>query len=143
GDRLGLELVRGDDRLSEEKLMTVFEASFRPATDEEIRDAFAAGGGSIGPVGVNVEVIADEMLRTGQFVAGANRDGFHLRGVEAGRDYEPRFADIRATREDDRCPECGGRLNVQTAIELGHIFKLGTRYSAPLGATFLDEDGSE
>jgi prolyl-tRNA synthetase len=138
-----LALVRGDDRLSEEKLMGELQSDFRPATDEEIREAFGAGGGSLGPIGFEGRVIADETLRTGQFVAGANRDGWHLRGVEAGRDYEAEFADIRTTKEDDACPHCGGRLIVQTAIELGHIFKLGTRYSAPLGATFLDEDGTE
>jgi prolyl-tRNA synthetase len=142
GERLVLALVRGDDRLSEEKLETIFEASFRPATDEEIQQAFGAGGGSIGPLGTEVEVIADEALRSGQFVAGGNRDGWHFRGVEAGRDYEPRFADIRQAREGDTCPECGGRLIVQTAIELGHIFKLGTFHSIALDATFLDEDGT-
>jgi prolyl-tRNA synthetase len=88
-------------------------------------------------------VIADETLREGQFVAGANRDGFHLRGVEAGRDYQPEFADLRASAESDTCPSCGGKLRFQTAIEIGHIFKFGSRYSAPLGATFLDEDGKE
>ena len=134
--------MRGDDRLSEEKLETIFEASFRPATDDEIREAFGAGGGSIGPLGVDVEVIADEALREGQFVAGANRDGRHVRGVEAGRDYEPRFADIRQAREGDTCPVCGGRLIVQTAIEIGHIFKLGTFHSVALDATYLDEDGT-
>jgi prolyl-tRNA synthetase len=143
GDRLVLALVRGDDRLSEEKLETLFEASFRPATDEEIRAAFGAGGGSLGPVGAEFEVIADEALREGQFVAGANRDGWHLRGVEAGRDFEPTFADIRQAREGDACPECGGRLVVQPAIEVGHIFKLGTFHSEALGARFLDEDGQE
>ena len=143
-DRLVLALVRGDDRLSEEKLMTFFEASFRPANEEEIQDAFGAGGGSIGPVGVtDVEIVADEALRNGQFVAGANRDGWHLRGVEAGRDYEPRFADIRQANEGDACPECGGRLVVQTAIEVGHIFKLGTFHSDAFGATYVDEDGRE
>ena len=140
---LVLGLVRGDDRLSEAKLVGVLESGFRPATDEEIRAAFGAGGGSLGPVGVTVEVVADEMLREGQFVAGANRDGWHLRGVEAGRDYYPRFADIREARAGDRCPECGGELRFETAIEVGHIFKFGTRYSGPLGATFLDEDGTE
>ncbi len=143
GDRVVLALVRGDDRLSEEKLETIFEASFRLATDDEIQEAFGAGGGSIGPLGVEVEVIADEALREGQFVAGANRDGWHVRGVEAGRDYEPRFADIRQAREGDRCPLCGGRLVVQTAIEIGHIFKLGTFHSLALDATYLDEDGQE
>ena len=143
GDRLVLALVRGDDRLSEEKLETFFEASFRPATDDEIHSAFGAGGGSLGPVGVDVEVIADEILREGQFVAGANRDGWHLRGVEAGRDYQPTFGDIRQARAGDACPECGGQLVVQPAIEVGHIFKLGTSHSEALDATFLDEDGRE
>ncbi|MDQ4019335.1 MAG: proline--tRNA ligase [Actinomycetota bacterium] len=138
---LVLGLVRGDDRLAEGKLMAVLGSDFRPATDDEIRSAFGASGGSLGPVGVSVEVVADEALRDGQFVAGANRDGRHLRGVEAGRDYQPRFADIRKPREGDRCVACGGALHFQTAIEIGHIFKLGTRYSVPLGATFLDELG--
>ncbi|MFO7572538.1 MAG: proline--tRNA ligase, partial [Gaiellaceae bacterium] len=142
GDRLVLALVRGDDRLSEEKLMTHFEAAFRPATDEEIRAAFGAGGGSIGPVGAQVEVVADESLRHGQFVAGANRDGWHTRGVEAGRGYQPTFADIRQARAGDACPVCGGALLVGPAIELGHIFKLGTFHSDALEARFLDEDGT-
>ena len=142
-DRVVLALVRGDDRLSEEKLETHFEASFRPATDEEIREAFGAGGGSLGPVGAKVEVIADEALREGQFVAGANRDGWHLRGVEAGRDFEPTFADIRQAQAGDSCPACGGKLEVQAAVEVGHIFKLGTFHSEALDATFLDEDGTE
>ncbi len=138
-----LALVRGDDRLSEAKLLTVLASPFEPATDEQIRAAFGAGGGSLGPVGVEVEVIADETLREGQFVAGANRDGYHLRGVQAGRDYQPRFTDIREAREGDTCPSCGAALRFQTAIEVGHIFKFGTRYSEPLGAMFLDEDGRE
>ena len=96
--KLVLALVRGDDRLSETKLYDALPGASRPATDEEIRDAFGAGGGSLGPVGFSGEVIADETLREGQFVAGANHDGRHLRGVEAGRDYEPRFADLREPR---------------------------------------------
>ena len=143
GDRLVLALVRGDDRLSEEKLETAFQSAFRPATDEEIHETFGAGGGSIGPVGSKVEVLADEALADRQFVAGANRDGWHLRGVEAGRDYEARFADIRQAQEGDACPDCGGRLVVQTAIEVGHIFKLETFHSKALDATFLDQDGTE
>jgi prolyl-tRNA synthetase len=138
-----LALVRGDDRLSETKLYDALPGTSRPATDEEIRDAFGAGGGSLGPVEFSGEVIADETLREGQFVAGANRDGWHLRGVEAGRDYQPRFADLREPREGDRCPVCGGALMFQTAIEVGHIFNFGSFYSKPLGATFLDEDGQE
>jgi prolyl-tRNA synthetase len=141
--RVVLGLVRGDDRLDEAKLAAVLGAGVRPATEEEIRETFGADPGSLGPVGVAIDVVADETLRDGQFVAGANRTGFHLRGVEAGRDFEPRFADIREVREGDTCPRCGGRLQLQTAIEVGHIFKLGTFYSVPLGARFLDEDGTE
>jgi prolyl-tRNA synthetase len=140
---LVLALVRGDDRLEENKLAAALGAASRPATEDEIRATFGASGGSLGPTGFSGEVIADEALREGQFVAGANRDGFHLRGVEAGRDYTPRFADIRVSTEQDTCPNCGGRLTFQTAIEVGHIFKLDTDYSEPLGATFLDEDGME
>ena len=140
---LVLALVRGDDRLSETKLYDALPGSSRPATDEEIRAAFGAGGGSLGPIGFTGEVIADETLREGQYVAGANRDGWHLRGVQAGRDFEPRFADLREPRDGDRCPACGGALIFRTAIEVGHIFNFGSFYSKPLGATFLDEDGQE
>jgi prolyl-tRNA synthetase len=143
GERPVLALIRGDDRLSEEKLVTALGEAYRPMTDEEIRAVFGAGGGSLGPVGVTIDILADEALREGQFVAGANRDGWHLRGVEAGRDYHPRFADIRQANAGDACPECGGKLIEQPAIELGHIFKLGTFYSVRFGATFLDEDGEE
>jgi prolyl-tRNA synthetase len=138
-----LGLVRGDDRLDEVKMTEALGEAYRPATEEEIRGAFGADAGSIGPVGVAVDVVADEALREGQFVAGANRTGYHLRGVEAGRDFQARFANIREVREGDTCPRCGGRLELRTAIEVGHIFKLGTHYSAPLDATFLDEDGTE
>ena len=140
---LVLALVRGDDRLNEMKLFDALAGASRPATDDEIRAAFGASGGSLGPVGFGGEVVADEVLRAGQFVAGANRDGWHLRGVEAGRDFDPRFADLRETREGDRCPVCGGALQFRTAIEVGHIFNFGSFYSGPLEATFLDEDGRE
>jgi len=138
-----LALLRGDDRLSDSKLLSALGGDSRPSTDEEIHAAFGASGGSLGPVGFKGEVLADEALREGQFVAGANRDGWHLKGVEAGRDYRPHFADIREPREGDRCPDCGGALTFQTAIEVGHIFNFGTKYSLPLGAMFLDEDGRE
>jgi prolyl-tRNA synthetase len=140
---LVLGLIRGDDRLEEAKMLSALGSGFRPATEDEIRSAFGADPGSLGPVGFDGEIVADEALREGQFVAGANRTGWHLRGVEAGRDYEPRFADLRQSTEGDRCPVCGGGLRFETAIEVGHIFKLGTRYSVPLGASFLDEDGQE
>jgi prolyl-tRNA synthetase len=138
-----LAMIRGDDRLEEAKAAGVIGGGARPATAEEIRAALGAEPGSVGPVSAAVEIIADETLRDGQYVVGANRDGRHLRGVQAGRDYEARFGDLRQARETDTCPRCGGALRFQAAIEVGHIFKLGTFYSVPLGATFLDEDGKE
>ena len=138
-----LALVRGDDRLELAKLMGVLRADLRLATDEEIRAAFGADPGSIGPVGFDGEIVADEALREGHFVAGANATGRHLRGVEVGRDFEATLADIRVPQAGDTCVECGGALGFRIAIEIGHIFKLGTRYSEPLGARFLDEDGQE
>jgi prolyl-tRNA synthetase len=138
-----LALVRGDDRLDEAKAAAVLGSSVRPATEEEITQTFKADPGSIGPVAFSGAILADETLREGQFVTGANRTGWHLRGVEHGRDFEARFADIRQAREGDACPKCGGRLRFQVAVEVGHIFKLGTYYSTPLGARFLDEDGQE
>ncbi len=138
-----LALVRGDDRIEPAKLEAALGRPSRPSTDEEIRAAFGASGGSLGPVGFAGEVVADDALREGQFVAGANRDGWHLRGVAAGRDFEPRFADLRESKDGDTCPKCGGALHFETAIEVGHIFKLETRYTKPFDATFLDEEGQE
>jgi prolyl-tRNA synthetase len=138
-----LALVRGDDRIEPAKLEAALGRPSRPSTDDEIRAAFGASGGSLGPVGFAGDVVADDALRDGQFVAGANRDGWHLRGVASGRDFEPRFADLRESKEGDKCPKCGGALHFETAIEVGHIFKLETRFSKPLGATFLDEEGQE
>ena len=138
-----LALVRGDDQLELSKLAAALKSDVRPSTVDEIRTAFGADPGSIGPVGFEGEIVADETLCEGQFVAGANRNGVHLRGVDAGRDFQARFADIRIPMEGDRCVNCGGALRLRTAIEIGHIFKLGTRYSVPLEATYLDEDGAE
>ena len=141
--RVVLGLVRGDDRLEEAKMTAAVGSTFRSATPEEIREAFGADPGSVGPVGFDGEIVADEALRVGQYVVGANRDGFHLLGVEHGRDFEARIADIREPKQGDTCPNCGGHLAFQTAIEVGHVFKLGTHYSAPLGSSFVDEDGVE
>jgi prolyl-tRNA synthetase len=139
-----LSLVRGDDRVEEAKLAAAWGIPLFPATEEQIRETFGASGGSLGPVGLlNVRVIADFALREGQYVIGANRDGFHLRGAQAGRDFSAEFKDIRETAETDTCPTCGGSLRFESSIEVGHIFKLGTKYSEPLNARFLDEDGKE
>jgi prolyl-tRNA synthetase len=142
GGEMRLALVRGDHRVNEIKLQNALQSPFRPATQEEIRASFGAEPGFIGPVGVDTKVIADASLDRGVYVAGANRDGWHLRGVEPGRDFSADFADIRTVEEGDRCP-AGGTIRIEPAIEVANIFKLGTRYSEPLGATFLDDQGAE
>jgi prolyl-tRNA synthetase len=138
-----LVLVRGDHRLNEIKLQHRLGAPARQATEEEIRSTFATPPGFVGPVSARVPVLADEALRgLSGLVAGANEQGRHLRGVEPGRDFEADWGDVRDVVAGDRCPN-GGTIRIEPAIEVGNIFKLGTRYSAPLGARFLDEGGTE
>lgn len=138
-----LALLRGDHLLHERKLARALGEEVRPAHPEEVLATLGAPVGSIGPVGAPVPVLADEALREGLFVAGANREGVHLRGVAAGRDFECRFADLHTVRAGEACAACGGSLAVEPVIEIGNIFKLGTKYSVPLGATYLDERGVE
>ena len=138
-----LVLVRGDHQLNEIKLQNAFKAAARPAQEEEVRDLFGTHPGFIGPVGAKVPVAADLALQNGGgYVAGANEPDKHLRGVEPGRDFEPEWVDVRSVVAGDRAPT-GGTVRIEPAIEVGNIFKLGTRYSVPLGATFLDEHGKE
>lgn len=138
-----LALVRGDHRLNEVKLANALGTTFRSAEAAEIAEAFGAEPGFIGPVGVDLPVLADEALIEGSYVVGANRDGYHLRGIVAGHDFSADFADIRQVEEGEGCPRCGGMLRIEPAIEVGNIFMLGTRYSDALGATYLDEKGAE
>ena len=138
-----LSLVRGDHRLNEIKLQNALGAPVTAAGEAEVREVFGAVPGFIGPVGARVEVVADEALRgLSSLVAGGNEPDIHLRGVEPGRDFEPTWADIRKVEGGDTCPK-GGTIRIEPAIEVGNIFKLGTRYSKPLGATYLDEQGVE
>ncbi len=138
-----LVLVRGDHSLHERKLTRALGEEARAAHPDEVRQHLGAPVGSVGPVGARVAVLADEALREGAYVAGANRDGVHLRGVSAGRDFEARFADLHAVAAGEACPQCGKPLAVETVIEIGNIFKLGTKYSEALGAMYLDEGGKE
>ena len=138
-----LVLVRGDHRLNETKLQNALGAAARPAEEAEVVAAFGSRPGFIGPVGASVRVVSDEALRgLHGLVTGANRDGVHLEGVEPERDFETEWADVRSVEAGDTCPN-GGILRIEPAIEVGNIFKLGTRYSEPLEARYLDESGSE
>ncbi|HVV72861.1 MAG TPA: proline--tRNA ligase, partial [Verrucomicrobiae bacterium] len=142
-----LILLRGDDQLNEAKLAgTLGTAAFRPATPEEILEALGAHPGSLGAVGVSRHpVYADERLRgAAEMTTGANEDGFHLRHVAIDRDIQvTRWDDLRTVRPGEACPKCGKPLAVQRAIEVGHVFKLGTKYSVALNALFLDESGKQ
>jgi prolyl-tRNA synthetase len=140
GRGLVLVLVRGDHRVNEIKLANALGATFRPARDEEIRDRIGPPG-FIGPVGANVHVLLDEAVGDGGYVVGANETDHHLRGVEPGRDFAFERGDVRSVEAGDTVD--GHEITIEPAIEVGNIFKLGTRFSRPLGATFLDESGTE
>jgi prolyl-tRNA synthetase len=138
-----LVLVRGDHRLNEIKLRNHLHAPFKLANDEEIEHEFETHPGFMGPVGAKAPILADEALRGMRgLVTGANEVDRHLRGVDPGRDFEPEYADIRTVEPGDTDPT-GATIRIEPAIEIGNIFKLGTRYSEPLGATYLDEGGEE
>ena len=139
-------VVRGDMEVNETKLANLVKASeLRPATDEEIQ-ASGAAPGYASPVGISgVRVVVDDLVpRSPNLVAGANEPGYHLRNVNYGRDFTAGIvADIAAAREGDGCPVCGKPMRLVRGVEVGNIFKLGTRYSDALDCTFLDEQGSQ
>ncbi len=141
GRGLMLALLRGDHRLNEIKLRNALGADFRPARHEEI-EAELGPVGFAGPVGATVPVVKDAAIRGESYVTGANRSDAHLRGVRPGRDFAFEEMDIRTVEIGDTAPG-GGAIEIEPAIEVGNIFKLGTRYSEPLGATYLDEQGTE
>ena len=139
-----LLLVRGDYEVNEEKITKLVGNDYGPASAEEIKKYFGAEPGFIGPVGIkNMAVYADELLRNTQgMITGANRDGYHIRGLNLARDVKiTDFANLRNTKIGDHCIKCDGDIAIHMALELGHIFKLGTKYSVSLGANFLDEKG--
>jgi len=138
-----LALVRGDHNLHERKLARALGEEFRAARPDEVRSTLGAPVGSVGPLGARIPVLADEVLAEGAYVVGANREGFHVRNVVPGRDFECRFVDLHTVVAGEACVQCGKPLAVERVIEIGNIFKLGTRYSTALGAMFLDEHGKE
>ena len=137
-----LALVRGDRQLRERKLQRAIGA-FRPAHRDEVVEAAGVEPGFVGPVGLGLRIIADESLRTGCYVTGANKPDMHLRGVVPGRDFQAEFIDLQEAAAGDGCGKCGAALGVERVIEVGNIFKLGTKYSVDLRAVYLDEQGQE
>jgi prolyl-tRNA synthetase len=139
GRGLVLVLVRGDHRVNEIKLANALGAPFRAAHEDEVRERIGPPG-YIGPVGADVPVLLDDAVADGGYVVGANEPDHHLRGVEPGRDFAFERADVRTVEPGDTVD--GHPITIEPAIEVGNIFKLGTRYSEPLGATYLDEQGA-
>ena len=138
-------LVRGDHSLNEVKVgkLAGLDGALRFANEAEVRTAAGCGAGSIGPVGLKARVVADRAVAAmADWVCGANEDGFHLTGVNWGRDLpEPEVADIRNAEAGDPSPDGKGTLEIARGIEVGHIFQLGNKYSSAMGATYLDESG--
>ena len=147
-----LALLRGDHQLHETKLADSLGATaVRPAHPEEIRELLGASAGSLGGVGARekakgARIIADQALKGRRnMTTGANKDEHHLRGVDVEHDIKPdQWVDLRTVQSGERCPNCeAGTLEVAKSLEIGHIFKLGTKYSASMGATVLTQDGKE
>ena len=138
-------LLVGNDQLNEVKLKNHLGADFfEVASEEDVRQLLGAGFGSLGPVNLpeDVTIIADRRVQDlSNAVAGANEDGYHLTGVNPGRDFSPEYVDIREVREGEISPDGQGILKFARGIEIGHIFKLGTRYSDSMNANVLDENG--
>jgi prolyl-tRNA synthetase len=137
-----LALVRGDHELHEKKLIRII-GPHRPAQKDEVKDLLGVEAGFIGPMNHTIRIIADACLQEGVYVSGANRPHFHAKGIMPGRDFNAEWHDIQTTKEGDLCAKCHAPLKVEPAIEVGNIFKLGTKYSVPLKAVYLDENGKE
>ncbi len=138
-----LALVRGDQEIHEKKLAKVI-GQHRPAQKAEVKDILGVEAGFIGPIGrQNLRIIGDPCLQEGSYVSGANRQHYHTKGLRAGRDFTAQWHDIHIAKQGESCTKCGAELMVERVIEIGNIFKLGTKYSSALKAVFLDEQGNE
>lgn len=146
-DELIFAVIRGDLDINETKLARALGTGEFATASEEAIEAAGAVPGYASPIALEdkATIIVDESIPAARnLVAGANKEGYHLRNVNYDRDYTAeQVVDIATVRDGDSCPHCGEPMKLERAIELGHIFKLGTRYSAPMGATFLDADGEE
>ena len=138
-------LMLGNDEVNEIKLEKVLGGAVRPAHPEELVSYTKASAGSIGPVEFNGRIIADNKLKdANNLYSGANENDYHLGGIDLLRDVkEIEYNDLRIVKAGEQCPNCDGSIEIFSSIELGHIFKLGTKYSVSMGANFLDENGKE
>ncbi len=152
--------MRGDHQLNEAKLNGAVGTATRPMEESEIKALFNSPAGYLGPTGIDWEkdwnkdakkdagkpvLLADQAIegRT-NLIAGANKENYHLKNLTPGKDFHPTaYADLRAVTAGEACPNCGKALRIDTAVEVGHIFKLGYRYSESMGARVLDKNGKE
>ncbi|MCL5027519.1 MAG: proline--tRNA ligase [Bacteroidetes bacterium] len=140
-----LILMLGNDEVNETKLEKVLGGTIRPAHPDELKEITGADAGSIGPIGFTGRIIADLRLKeSNNLYSGANKNDFHIGGIDLSRDVKNiEYEDFRIVKSNENCIRCGSNLEVFTSIELGHIFKLGTKYSDSMKAMFLDENGKE
>lgn len=137
-----LALLRGDQVLHEKKMQKII-GPFRTAEKEEIKKILGVEAGFIGPMGHDIEIVADLNIKEGVYVSGANREDFHVKGIRPGIHFDAKWHDIHIAKEGDRCFKCGSKIRIERCIEIGNIFKLGTKYSVPLKAFYLDSNGIE
>ncbi len=144
-DKPVLILMQGNDDVNESKLESYLGGTVRPGHPEELLEITGADAGSIGPVGFKHKIIVDNRLKdANNMFSGANKNDYHIGGIDFKRDVETlEYTDLRIVKTGEGCPNCESKLDVFAAIELGHIFKLGTKYSESMGALFLDENGKE
>jgi len=137
--------MQGNDEVNESKLENCLGGTVRPGHPEELLEITGADAGSIGPVGFKQKIIVDNRLKdANNMFSGANKNDYHIGGIDFKRDVEKlEHTDLRIVETGEGCPNCDSKLDVFTAIELGHIFKLGTKYSKSMGALYLDENGKE
>ena len=149
-------LMRGDHQLNEAKLNSTVAQATRPMEESEIRALFKSPAGYLGPVGIEWAkdsrkdaerpvLLVDKALEgRSNLIAGANKEDYHLKNLTPGKEFHPTaYADLRAVTAGEGCPNCGNTLRIDTAVEIGHIFKLGYRYSESMGARVLDKNGKE
>ncbi len=137
-----LALVRGDQQLHEMKLERVLGA-FRHAQKDEVLEHLKVEAGFVGPQGHDIKIVADECLKEGVYISGANKKHYHMKGIVPGEHFKPQWHDLHEARDGDACAECGAALRTENCIEIGNIFKLGTKYSESLKALFLDKEDNE
>lgn len=140
-------MVRGDREVNEVKVTNALDGviNLEMATPEEVFNATSAKVGFAGPIGIKVDklLVDEEVANMYNFIVGANETGYHLENVNYGRDFEGTVGDFRNITVGEKCPVCGGEVTIARGTEVGHIFKLGTKYSEPMNAKFIDEDGKQ